>query len=83
MWGFISVDVNQQACALTITVEDFQRGKTRSKCCSRLTGRMILVVGNENVSQLPPQYARIQLQGQGRLEQGSPQPCHPISTGSD
>jgi hypothetical protein len=30
---------------------------------------MILVVGNEDVSQLPPQYARIQLQGQGRLEQ--------------
>jgi hypothetical protein len=47
MWGFISVDVNQQACALAIKLEDLQRGKTRSKCCSRLTGRMILVVGNE------------------------------------
>jgi hypothetical protein len=30
---------------------------------------MILVVGNEKVPQLPPQYARIPLQGQGRLEQ--------------
>jgi hypothetical protein len=27
MWGFISVDVNQQACALAIKLEDLQRGK--------------------------------------------------------
>ena len=62
----LAVDKCQQACPLTVTLQQLQGGEDLQQMLSRLMGRMIVVVGNEMIL-ITPAYALLGGRGQGQV----------------